>query len=442
MTEAVWSVSTLLQSIKSTLEQNSLLKSFYLKGEISNYTAHHSGHWYFSLKDEGARIACVMFQGYTKDVQFKPKEGDKVLIRASVSVYNLQGSLQLTVFTMQNAGLGDLYQQFERLKKKLFSQGYFEESHKKKLPKYPSQIAIISGKNTAALQDILKTFQQRWPMINLTIYSCLVQGPGAAAQIIDRLKLADSMRYDVIILARGGGSIEDLWAFNDESLADTIYHSYTPIITGIGHETDTSIADMVADVRAATPTAAVQMVVRNYQEVKDELQQLNQYMISLVKSRMRANRVKIDTFKSHPSLSQPELLTQTHRLQLSISGHTLLRQSNFITAYQSQLKEIEQSFRSLKDHKVIVQTNRLNLLNVEFNHTFENFKRLKIQGFKQNISLLNAYSPLSNLERGYTLSYQDSKVIKSLDQINYKQALSIHFIDGILDTMPIQKGEE
>jgi len=442
MSESVWTVSTLLQSIKSTLEQNSLLKSFYLKGELSNFTAHHSGHWYFSLKDEGARIACVMFQGYTKDVQFKPKEGDKVLIRASVSVYNLQGSLQITVFSMQNAGLGDLYQQFELLKKKLFTLGYFNDEHKKPIPKYPSRIAVITGQNTAALQDILKTFHLRWPMIELSIYPSLVQGTGAALQLIERLKEAQTKDYDLIIIARGGGSIEDLWAFNDERLADTIYQSTIPIITGIGHETDITIADLVADLRAATPTAAVQLSVRNYLEVQQELNQITTYFLSIMKHKLSVKRTQIEHIKTHPDMLQPELLTQTHRLQLSITSHTLLRQSNFIHTYQSRLKEIHQKIQRIKEQKYMFHSNRLNILRVNMFNSLINYQRYKTQSFSQQLSLLNAYSPLNSLERGYTLSYQNDKMIRSIHEVDHHHKLSVRFKDGILETMPIPTGEK
>ena len=286
MSQNAYSVSELLHNIKINLESTPAFRSFWLKGEISNYTAHRSGHWYFTLKDEGARVSCIMFANYTLGVHFPVKEGDKVLVKASVSVYPPQGSLQITVSQMSLDGIGDLFLQFEKLKKKLYEEGLFDPAHKKSLPRYPESIGIITGAKTAALQDILKTLNLRWPGLQTTIYESLVQGEGAASQIMAQLQRADQQGHQVLILARGGGSIEDLWAFNDERLARVLYQLKTPLVTGIGHEVDVTIADYVADLRAATPTAAAQAVVRDFREVQTETKQLARILQKLIKQRL------------------------------------------------------------------------------------------------------------------------------------------------------------
>ena len=298
MSNNIWSVSYLLNSIKSTLDQNVLLKSFWVKGEISNFTAHSSGHWYFSLKDEQARISCIMFQGYTKDVLFRPKNGDKVLVRGSITVYNLQGQLQCSVFSMQNDGLGDLFIQFEMLKKKLFEEGLFDEKFKKPLPKYPLSIGIITGDNTAALQDILKVLNHRWPIADICVYPCIVQGEQASASIIKQLKIADT-KHDVLILARGGGSIEDLWAFNNEKLARVIFDLYTPIVTGVGHETDTTIVDLVSDFRAPTPTGAAQIATPDSSVVNSVITRSRNDLIRMMKEQLSSRFTQLNQIKQN-----------------------------------------------------------------------------------------------------------------------------------------------
>jgi len=278
------------------------------------------------LKDEQARISCVMFQGYTKDVLFKPKNGDKVLVRGAITVYNLQGQIQCSVFSMQNDGLGDLFIQYELLKKKLFDEGLFDTNHKKQLPKFPESIGVITGNNTAALQDILKTIQHRWPIIDVTIYPTLVQGDLASNSIIKQLLKADN-QHDVLILARGGGSIEDLWAFNNEKLARVIYQLNTPIITGVGHETDTTIVDMVSDFRAPTPTAAAQIAVPSLEETKRIIQQ---HKIDLVNSISRKLVVKKNSFeqiKQNRYFIALQNLWQHHQLELSILSNKLSQQN-------------------------------------------------------------------------------------------------------------------
>lgn len=440
MSNNVWSVSYLLNTIKSTLDQNVLLKSFLIKGEISNFTAHSSGHWYFSLKDEQARISCVMFQGYTKDVLFKPKNGDKVLVRGAITVYNLQGQIQCSVFSMQNDGLGDLFIQYELLKKKLFDEGLFDTNHKKQLPKFPESIGVITGNNTAALQDILKTIQHRWPIIDVTIYPTLVQGDLASNSIIKQLLKADN-QHDVLILARGGGSIEDLWAFNNEKLARVIYQLNTPIITGVGHETDTTIVDMVSDFRAPTPTAAAQIAVPSLEETKRIIQQ---HKIDLVNSISRKLVVKNNSFeqiKQNRYFIAPQNLWQHHQLELSILSSKLSQQNLVVQRLKSKLNQYQSTLNQYALTYTSEYNQEINGLKIRLEHTVKNKIDKQSYEFKNTINLLNAYSPLNSLARGYSISKQDEHILKLVNDVDYNKEIEIRLYDGIINAKPFKKGE-
>ncbi|MEG1702615.1 MAG: exodeoxyribonuclease VII large subunit, partial [Erysipelotrichaceae bacterium] len=250
MKQVVYSVSTLVHYIKQSLDHDMNIQSILIKGEISNFTNHRSGHWYFTLKDNKAKLSCVMFSTNVARCPLVLKEGMKVIVSASVSMYEAAGTTQLYVNKVQVDGLGDLYLQYEQTKEKLAKEGLFDPSLKKAIPKYPMSIAIISAKEGAAIQDMLITIAKRWPIAQVSFYPSLVQGNQAVASLIECLKKAEQNHHEVILLARGGGSIEDLWCFNDETLARLIVSLTTPIISGVGHESDTTLVDYVADMRA------------------------------------------------------------------------------------------------------------------------------------------------------------------------------------------------
>lgn len=440
MSNNIWSVSYLLSTIKSTLDQNVLLKSFWIKGEISNFTAHSSGHWYFSLKDDQARISCIMFQGYTKEVLFKPKNGDKVLVRGSITVYNLQGQLQCSVFSMQNDGLGDLFLQFELLKKKLFDEGLFDISHKKQLPKYPESIGIITGDNTAALQDILKTLSHRWPVAKLTIYPCLVQGEQASNSIIKQLLKADQ-QHDVLILARGGGSIEDLWAFNNEKLARIIYDLKTPIITGVGHETDTTIVDLVSDFRAPTPTGAAQIATPSIDEIKRSVLRIENDLIRLLNELYKSKQNKLNQFKQNKYIASPLVILQHHQLELSMLSHKLASQNIVLQNHKNRLNNYKNKLNQLALTQSKVFISKLDQASLKLNHSINNYQDRKINQFKNSVSILNAYSPLNSLARGYSITKQSGHIVKLVEDLDYENELEVRLFDGTVYAKPIKKGD-
>ncbi|MBQ1468483.1 MAG: exodeoxyribonuclease VII large subunit, partial [Solobacterium sp.] len=272
MSKQVLTVSSLVRYLKNRLEGDSMTQHVLVEGELSNFSNYRSGHWYFTLKDSNAQLRCAMFASSNRKISYVPKDGDKVLVQGDISVFEGRGEMQLIVTNMKPSGIGDLFIQFEALKKKLSEEGLFAEEHKKEIPLYPEHIGLVTGKNTAARSDVLTTLQRRWPVAEVHEYPVLVQGTGSAEQITDALKYMDTLGYDVILLVRGGGSIEDLWSFNSEMLARTIYDLNTPIITGVGHEVDFTIADFVADLRAPTPTGAAERCSPDIREVKDFVQ--------------------------------------------------------------------------------------------------------------------------------------------------------------------------
>lgn len=287
---SVYSVLQVNAYIKRMFEQDFALNNIYIKGEISNCKYHTSGHIYFTLKDEGAVLACVMFAGNRRGLNFKLEEGLKVTAYGSVSVYERDGKYQLYVKEIKQDGQGDLYRKFEELKAELLEMGMFDKSYKKPIPKYATRIGIVTAKTGAAIQDIINISMRRNPHVQLYLYPAIVQGSEAAPSIVSGIKTLDKMELDVIIVGRGGGSLEDLWAFNEEMVARAIFNCNTPIISAVGHETDTTIADFVSDLRAPTPSAAAELAVFDYEAYLMELQGIEDMFKRLM--RVKINRVR------------------------------------------------------------------------------------------------------------------------------------------------------
>ncbi len=302
----VLSVAGLTEYIKEKLEGDSLLQNVTVKGEISNFIAHRSGHWYFTLKDEDSQIRAVMFRGSNSRVLFKPEDGMKVFLRGEISVYPPQGSYQLNATAMRQDGLGDLYVAFEQLKKRLDEEGLFDPRHKKKLPVFPSKIGVITSANGAAVRDIKNVATRRCAGVQLVLYPALVQGAGTEASLIKALDYFEKeYPVDVIIIGRGGGSIEDLWGFNGERLARKIYALHTPVVSAVGHETDFTICDFVADLRAPTPSAAAELTVPDLRVLLQELdmryERLTEGLESLVEGEMEELNDLVEWLRKYPS---------------------------------------------------------------------------------------------------------------------------------------------
>lgn len=442
MSQNVFSVSELISLIKQTLEFNDGLRAFYVKGEISNFTAHRNGHWYFSIKDDNAKINCVMFSSYANSVDFKPKEGDQVLLRASVSVYALQGSVQCNIFSMQNIGLGDLFIQFERLRKKLFDLGVCDQSRKKILPKYPKRIALVTGAQSAALQDMFKVAHLKWPLVELVLFETLVQGNNAYLDIIKSLKKADESSCDLIILARGGGSIEDLWAFNNETLAMTLVDLKTPIITGVGHESDTTIVDYVSDLRAATPTQAMQLALPDIHEVQEQLTLLSKRLNKDIQNRLILSKQELSLIKSQSFIKNPTIRLNQHRVQLDFLQQRMINRAQDLAGIRQTLDISAQRMSHLLIQKTQMMRFNLEQVDRKLKSNIDlNLSKSKRE-FSHMIALLNAYSPLNSLERGYSLTYKDQSLIQSIQQVQKEDILKIRLKDGNIQAKVLEIGEK
>lgn len=472
----VVSVSTLVNYLKSSLEQNPYLRGVFVEGEISNMRRPYSGHWYFSLKDKNSSISCVMFAGNNRYVHFPVNDGDKFIAKGDISVYTNQGQLQLIVQELEPSGVGQLYLQFEALKKKLNAEGLFDSIHKKPLPEFPMDIGLITGNNTAAREDVLITLQKRWPVAKIHEYPAPVQGPTAAPEIIKALKKADAHNHDVLLLVRGGGSIEDLWCFNNEALARTVFSLQTPIVTGVGHETDTTLVDYVSDFRANTPTGAVEAACPDLQEVLATLQSYRSSMIQSMKARIRNERTILDHVISSSIFTRPERLYSQPTLQLqnlqdkllnvvkvkeveivnllSSERNTLLHsmqmrlmnEKNHLSHYktsavfinpnrlyiaqQLQLKQQKQLFTLKLKEKIKEMEGNIQVSKKSLIQTMETSITNKETSFQQIVKLLDAYSPLKVMERGYSVSMKDNEVITSVEQLDIDDNIQIRYATG------------
>src|SRR5574344_580164 len=299
------SISEINRIVKLTIDSSELLRNVYIKGEISNLKYHSRGHLYFSLKDETCKINAVMFNYANSGLSFTPKDGDSVLVRGKVSVYEASGSYQIYVDSMQLDGVGNLYVLFEELKKKLAKEGLFDESHKLRVPKMPNKIGIITASTGAAVKDIISTINKRFPIVDIYLFPTLVQGELASKNIVKMIELANTFDLDTIILGRGGGSIEDLWAFNEEIVARAIYDSNIPIISGVGHEIDFTISDFVADLRAPTPTGAAILATPDKEEILRYLVNAKERCNNSIENKLDSYVQLLNKYKSNYLLNNP-----------------------------------------------------------------------------------------------------------------------------------------
>ncbi|MEA5026424.1 MAG: exodeoxyribonuclease VII large subunit [Erysipelotrichaceae bacterium] len=435
MIEKEWTVSQLVNYLKSKLDADSFIQSIWVSGEISNFTAHSSGHFYFTLKDEFSRISCVMFASHASKLLKKPLDGQKVLLKSNTSIYEKSGQIQLYVLDIVDVGTGILYQKYLVLKEKLENEGLFSASHKQPLPKYPFTIAVVTGRDTAARQDVVTTLQRRWPVARIKEFNCLVQGQDAYLSIIEALRQADQSGSDIIILARGGGSIEDLWAFNEEALIRFIYSLKTPIITGVGHETDTTLVDFVSDQRAVTPTGAAELATFKLTDVQTGVAEAQQRIVNSVKRRLTDAESALLTARQRKVLLNPELIVQTAAMNLLMNIKTL--EYNVI-----RQKQRGYQLDQLRNRISVIEQQRLNEIRKQISYAQQTLMpnmisllKARKQDLAHHISLLKAYSPLHILEKGYAIPYHDQQMIKSIDDIEAEEELTIRMADGNLQTI-------
>ncbi len=442
ITQETWSVSNLIKYINNKFSSDAYLKNTMVKGEIVGLVKHSSGHWYFSLKDEKSSIHCAMFRGYNQSVNFLPKNGDEVVVRASANVFETRGELQLIVTEMQPYGIGNFLIQFERIKERMQEKGYLDEAHKRPLPPYPEKIAVVCGKTTHGLEDIRITVSKRWPVAQLVEFSAIVQGKEAVNSIRDALQRANQSDCDMIILARGGGSIEDLWCFNDESLAIDIYNSRLPVVTGIGHEPDITIADLVADLRAATPTAAAMKSVPDKVEVQAQISGYLNIIEQLMENRLN---------NSYQQLDYTNSVLDSYCLRIQALGSELNSYKNILRLSSEKMLDdfrnrasnsLQQAEKALSQ-RVSDHGNRITLLTNSLNNAVTHKLSLSENRYDALLQRLELVNPLNTLKRGYALGYQGGKLIKKIEEVDLNEDLTLRLQDGRIDCRPlrIEKGE-
>jgi exodeoxyribonuclease VII large subunit len=388
----VITISQLNRYVKSLLEGDRRLSSVYISGEISNFTNHYkSGHFYMTLKDEGAVVKAVMFRAHSSKLKFTPENGMKVIVRARVSLYEKDGSFQVYIEEMQPDGVGALQIAFEQLKMKLAQEGLFDEKRKQPIPRYPSKIGVITSPTGAAVRDIFNVLGRRYPIAEIVFAPVLVQGAGAPPQLIKALKWFNvNQVVDVIIIGRGGGSIEELWAFNDEGVARAVADSYIPVISAVGHETDFTICDFVADLRAPTPSAAAELAVPDSEQLLIHLQKLQVIARRSMRAIIDSSNQRLTSLTSRRCLSTPTFFIEEQYMRLDYLTRA------FIQSAKSRLHESDRRLSSVS-------------------------------------SKLDALSPLKVLARGYSIAYNQGEVVKSTDDVCSGDKLSLRVSDGCIE---------
>lgn len=432
-TQEIYTVSRLNREARLLLEENFL--SLWVEGEISNFIAHTSGHWYFSLKDPSAQIRCAMFKPHNRRLTFIPKDGMHIIVKARVSLYEGRGEFQLLVEHLEDAGIGKLQKEFEALKKRLLEAGLFDSAHKKTLPAMPRCIGIITSPTGAAVRDILHVLKRRFSCAPIVIYPTLVQGDLAAPNIVSAIQTANQRKEcDVIILARGGGSLEDLWAFNEEMVANAIYHSDIPIISGVGHEIDFTIADFVADVRAPTPSAAAELVTPDKDELLLSMAQLKKHFLRSIQQMLMQHKQQIEWMGKHLQQQHPKHRLTEQAQRLDLYELTLVRlQHKLLGDIQAKLQTLSAKFSGLTPHHKIRDFQQQ--LNLQLQR-LQNRIMYSLQAPQQTIAnaaaKLDTLSPLATLKRGFAIAtlVKDNSILRSAKQVTQGDKINVRLIEG------------
>lgn len=421
MNEKYLTVSAVTRYLKAKFDIDENLQTVYLKGEISNFKAHTSGHFYFSLKDENSKINAIMFRSNASKVIFKPTDGMKVLVTGRISVYEAMGSYQIYVDEMLEDGVGNLYIAFEQLKKKLQAEGLFDEAHKKPIPRIPKRVGIVTASTGAAIRDIMTTIKRRFPICETILFPTLVQGENAKDDIVRNIKRAEDYDLDVLIVGRGGGSIEDLWPFNEEIVARAIYDCKIPVISAVGHEVDFTIADFVADLRAPTPTAAAELAVPNMSDLKKHIDQLSIRLNEAIYKKVNYLKLYLDSVKNSFVIKNPGVMFENKKQNLDLMNTKLNElMLGKVDKLKNELEKIKKSY-VLTNPKLLYKDNVVCLKNI--------------------IDKLELLNPLNILSRGYSITYMNDKALKSVKEVKKDDILKVKLYDGMLEAK-VNKIEE
>lgn len=434
----ILTVSQINGYLKGLLDEDVQLKSIYIRGEISNFTNHlRTGHFYFTLKDARTSIKAVMFKWNASRLRFLPQNGMSVIIFGSVQLFERDGICQIICADMQPDGLGALYMAFEQLKERLGREGLFDQSHKKPLPSYPQKIAVVTAKTGAALQDIIHILSRRWPLGELILCPALVQGENAPASIVSALRVAETVSPDVIIVGRGGGSLEDLWAFNDERVARAIYDCRIPVISAVGHETDVTICDLVADLRAPTPSAAAELCAPDISVLRREVAEIAESLDRCLSDRIRLEKAKVNGYQRRLSVSSPAIQLERRmeklenlkkRMQTAVQTLEAAASSRYMAAaYRLKAHSPEGKIREGENRLTAAAANLQTAMAIRL----ERAER-QLSG---NAARLEDLSPMRVLARGYTLTMDDDGMPVSLHTLHPGDRLVTRFADGTAESI-------
>ena len=427
-----YTITALNRAIKNMFDEKEQLHHIYLKGEISNFKHHTRGHLYFTLKDENSRISAVMFSAAAKNLKFEPEDGMKVLVCGRVTVYEANGGYQIYVEEMSLDGIGNLYLEFERLKAQLEKEGLFKQEFKKTIPKFPKKIGIITAPTGAAIRDILSTIKRRYPICETILFPALVQGVGAKESIVAQLNRAQDFDLDVIICGRGGGSIEDLWAFNEEIVARAIFASNIPVISAVGHEIDFTIADFVADLRAPTPTGAAEMAVPNLVDLNNLIDQYRIRSDEAINNILIINNRKLNELKNSFILRNPMSLYEIKEQKLDVLFDSLNKIINTkLTEYKVRLNNIKSSY-ILKNPLGIYDVKKETIAKYSdsLKKTIISVINTNSYNYKLLINKLELLNPLNILSKGYSLTTVDNEVVNDSKQVKIGDSINVRLSKG------------
>lgn len=420
--EKYLTVGAITKYLKYKFDTDANLKQVFIKGEISNFKAHTSGHFYFSIKDETSKINAIMFSSNASKLNFMPADGMKVMVTGRITVYEATGGYQIYVNDMMEDGIGNLYVAFEKLKKQLASEGLFDEAHKKKIPTIPTRVGIITASTGAAIRDILSTIKRRFPICETVLFPSLVQGDAAAVDIVRNIKRAEQYDLDVLIIGRGGGSIEDMWPFNEEIVARAIYDCSIPTISAVGHEIDFTIADFVADLRAPTPTGAAELAVPNLLDLQKQIQNLKIRGSENILQKVNYNTLYLESIKNSFVIKNPMIMYENRKQALDMMFEKVV---NLIS---NQVHQSRVHLTHLKEHYIL-------------NNPTELYKtsRLELNNLIEKLEVIN---PLGVLKRGYTLNYQEDRLIASIHDVKEDRVMKTVFHDGEIEAKIISVKEK
>jgi exodeoxyribonuclease VII large subunit len=430
------SINALTKYIKRKFDADPHLHNIHVRGEISNFKQHSSGHMYFTLKDEKARILAVMFSSQSRSMKFSPENGMKVIVKGDITVYEPGGQYQIYIKEMQPDGIGELFLAYEQLKQRLELEGLFASENKKLIPLYPKTVGVITSPTGAAIRDIITTIKRRFPIVNILVFPALVQGDNAAQSIAGAIEKANQMTgIDVLIVGRGGGSIEELWAFNEELVARAIFNSNIPIISAVGHETDFTIADFVADLRAPTPTGAAELAVPHIEELMERVLQRKTRLLRAMNEKFRFDKERLNRAKKSYAFRYPHRLYEQKLEQVDKLTELLVRGASRLTLLKRGQQE-NLNKRLLRNHPSEAlgeAKNRFVRSQKDIHRVMKQILLKKQTEFDSCLSTLQALSPLKIMERGYSLVYKDeNRLVKSITQIKMNESVQIQLTDGNL----------